>query len=843
MLNNFTLAKLPSIYNNKSVLNEYITDNRLNSIIQNNIGIEFSADNYHRKTHGFVCEMAHHNMMMSKYNKKEGCFKIKLENNKYGWGRIKAQDHATLSVMHRPTRHSLCQGTYIDIDIHSCCQTIYWNIIKNNNLENEFPRLKEYVENRDNILIHYQTKYGRSRDSIKQMFTMIGFGGSSNKWFKTKNIVNDYDSFISELNKEYYKLSELVYEANPQIINDILKAEPNRFIHKTTQYELINSKKRTTIAIFYQTCERYCQEAVISFLCSVKGFNLKNIVPCQDGFMILKELMYDGLCADSELVIKNKFNFDLKFVVKEFDERFEIPNLITDKEQQLILKEQQRETKEKQKQEKDRLEQEQRDLKEQKKQSKIKHEQERLNTIQMIEQMKINVEQNQIKLEEENLSRVQQRIQEFENNHIKIINKGFYLIEFPEKNIVKSKKQLMESYEHLEAIVIDEKSYNFINYWTNDNPTIRCKDDMDVFPDATLCPDNMYNLWKPFAGELLSNEFIPDKKVLPFFRKHILILCDNDLAVAEYFEKWIAQMIQFPAVKSNCPILISKEGAGKGTLLTLLRKMIGEAKYLETTNPSQECWGQFNSFMNDAYLVNLNELSKKDTTDAMGRIKGLITDGSFSINIKNVSPFKIESYHHWIITTNNEDPMPTKKDDRRFWIVRSSDELCGDKDYFNECYKYLKDNNAIKIMYEYFNNMEGIDEFDKIPKPTTEYQQNIQEANVSVPEMWLEYFVLQNEAEETVEKLGSEILDLFQEWKHTNNIKYETNTTKLSVNLSNLKIKGISKGKHTKHGNTKIFDIKVLKQHFGIGCLINYHLSDNKDYETNDPDNCDVKTK
>ena len=65
-------------------------------------------------------------------------------------------------------------------------------------------------------------------------------------------------------------------------------------------------------------------------------------------------------------------------------------------------------------------------------------------------------------------------------------------------------------------------------------------------------------------------------------------MCDNDAVVADYFEKWIAQMIQYPAVKLNCPILISKEGAGKGTLLTLIRKIIGETKYFETTNPARD---------------------------------------------------------------------------------------------------------------------------------------------------------------------------------------------------------------------------------------------------------------
>lgn len=799
MLTAFTLAKLPSIYNNKSVLNEYITDNRLCALIQHNISIEFSVDNFHRKTHGFVCERAHNEMMLSKYNKKEGCFKIKLENNKHGWGRVKAQDHATLSVMHRPTRHSLCQGTYVDIDIHSCCQSIYWNIIKNNGLEEEFPRLREYVENRDKLLIHYQEKYGRNRDTIKQLFTMIGFGGSSDKWFRTKKITNDNDEFITELNKEYYKLSDIVYDANPQIISDIIKAEPNRFISKTTAYELLNARKRTTIAIFYQTCERYCQEAVISFLCSIKGFNLKNIVPCQDGFMILKELMYDNICIDCQKVIKTMFNFDLKFVVKEFDERFEIPKYITDKEQQLILKEQQLI-----------LKKQQLILKEQKKQEKR-------DACLALEQLELEKQQKALIEFEEKIKKRNDRIAEFEENHLKIINKGVYLIEYPDKTIIKSKHQLTEAYEHIGDIICNNGfPIPFIKYWTTNNPSIRSKDDMDIYPDNSICPDNVYNLWKPFRGELLNCEYEKDEEIIQFFKKHILILCDNDKNVAEYFEKWIAQMIQYPAVKSNCPILISKEGAGKGTLLTLIRKMIGETKYFETTNPSRDVWGSFNSFMGDSYLVNLNELNKKDTMDSMGFIKGLITDSALAINTKGVSAYKIKSYHHWIITTNNDDPMASSEDDRRFWIVRSSDELCKNKEYFNKYFKYLEDDKVIKMMYDYFKSIPNMDEFHKLEKPTTEYQKNIQEANVSVPEMWLKHLTYQHQNDYEVELLPKEIFQKFQEWATTNNFKYDVNSVKLGVRLSNLKINGIKKGKHTNKGDTRLFNIPELKAHFNI---------------------------
>lgn len=828
MLSGFQLAKLPSIYNNKTVLNEYITDNRLASLIQHNIGVEFSADNYHRKTHGFVCEQSQNKMMLSKYNKKEGCFKIKLENNKHGWGRIKTQDHATLSVMYRPTRHSLCQGTYIDIDIHSCCQTIYLNIIRNNGIEDKFPRLKEYVENRNDLLVHYQSKYGCNRDTIKNLFTLIGFGGSANKWFRTKNIENDNDVFIAELNAEYYNLSRIIYDANPQIIKDVLKADPNRFSHKSSPEELLNSKMRTTIALFYQTAERYCQEAVISFLCSAKNFNLKDIVPCQDGFMILQELYYDTICDDATKIIKNKFGFDLEFLIKEFDERFEIPKYITDKEQQQLKKEEEKQKKEQEKEEE----------KQKKEDEKIRKKQEKINNIEMMQQLAEEAEQQKIEEEEEHKSTNKKRIEEFEETHIKIINKGVYLIELENSTtLLKTKKQLVESYEHLQDVIVCGMAEKFINFWTTNNPSIRSKDDIAIYPDNSKCPSNHYNLWKPFAGELLPAVDKQDDEVINFFRNHILILCNNDKGIAEYFENWIGQMIQYPDIKTNCPILISSEGAGKGTLLLLLKKMIGANKYLETTNPSRDVWGGFNSLMTDKYLVNVNELSKSDTVECMGKIKGLISDYELTINPKGIAAYEIQSYHRFIITTNNLDPIKTEKDDRRFWLIRSSDELCKNKEYFKKCYDYLKDPNVIKIMYEYFKNIKNLENFAKLEKPLTEYQKNIQEQNISPIELWLESFTLKHQNKDVIELTGTDALKYFETWKEQNKVKYDVNATKLGVNLTNLNIDGIEKGRHTNKGKTKYFNIPKLKKYFSIGCLVDFKKNniDDTDDEEDEP--------
>jgi cytidylate kinase len=50
--------------------------------------------------------------------------------------------------------------------------------------------------------------------------------------------------------------------------------------------------------------------------------------------------------------------------------------------------------------------------------------------------------------------------------------------------------------KHLEYVYVGNGvSIPLISYWTTNNPQIRKKDDMDVYPDETLCPFNIYNLW------------------------------------------------------------------------------------------------------------------------------------------------------------------------------------------------------------------------------------------------------------------------------------------------------------------------------------------------------------
>ena len=155
-------------------------------------------------------------------------------------------------------------------------------------------------------------------------------------------------------------------------------------------------------------------------------------------------------------------------------------------------------------------------------------------------------------------------------------------------------------------------------------------------------------------------------------------------------------------------------------------------------------------------------------------------------------------------------------------------------------FDYLKDVNVIRTCFDYFKSIPDMDKFGSIKKPLTTHQQNLQASNKSAPEMWLADFVRENCDEDNVELLGIETFNKFETWRTNNKVKYEVSCSKLGLKLSNLKLAGILKGQHTKKGETKIFDIKALKKHFGIGCLINYTKKVTK--KTNEEEDCESES-
>ena len=233
---------------------------------------------------------------------------------------------------------------------------------------------------------------------------------------------------------------------------------------------------------------------------------------------------------------------------------------------------------------------------------------------------------------------------------------------------------------------------------------------------------------------------------------------------------------------------------------------------METSTPSRDVWGNFNSQMKNAFLVNLSELSSKETKGCEDQFKALITDSAMTINEKGVAQYTITSHHKFITTTNNDNPTKIKDGERRHVTIRSSDELIGNKVYFNWFHKTIEDVNVIRTVYDYFKDYDLSNyNYSKIPK--TEHQTALLNLSVSQEEQWLESMVFSNQRVDTVSFSSAEIYSQFIEWCKINKPKYETSERSLVTKLAFLKLEGINKDRSSTSRNT-VFDIQKLMDYF-----------------------------
>ena len=206
--------------------------------------------------------------------------------------------------------------------------------------------------------------------------------------------------------------------------------------------------------------------------------------------------------------------------------------------------------------------------------------------------------------------------------------------------------------------------------------------------------------------------------------------------------------------------------------------------------PSGDVVGEFNELMENAFLVNISEAKLKDNKDGSGEIKGLITDPILPINRKGFNKYSILSYHRFIYDSNNYNCTETSQGDRRNIIIYVSKEKKGDIEYFNTLNKYIDDINTLRTLYDYFMNIEGLDKFNEIKKPLTEHQELLVQMSRTAPDLWLEYYTMQNININKTIKSPKELYEEFLKWCKENNVEYETNTLRLGHQLAFLKIDG-----------------------------------------------------
>jgi len=303
----------------KKKMREYADIKMIYGFVKSNMGINYSGI---KRYEGLPYKTELDQMIKFKetYNGKKKWFDVGHHLPKHKWGRVIPSGYTSLAVLHRPTRHSLASGRYVDIDMKNAQPTILLEICNHHNLAK--PALKKYVENPTHYRQRIMEHHNCNKDIAKQLPITLMFGGTYDGWIRENNIQGNSTTKLRtfyDLENEVKDLIEIIYNANKDTLTRDVKRQSK------DKWRNVNEEKRGTMGLWGQSVERLLQETAIKWLVDNKDFAIEDIIPSQDGFMILEELFYEGIIDDIETAIIEKWNIELTFVVKPFDEAIDIP--------------------------------------------------------------------------------------------------------------------------------------------------------------------------------------------------------------------------------------------------------------------------------------------------------------------------------------------------------------------------------------------------------------------------------------------------------------------------------------------------------------------------------------
>ena len=233
---------------------------------------------------------------------------------------------------------------------------------------------------------------------------------------------------------------------------------------------------------------------------------------------------------------------------------------------------------------------------------------------------------------------------------------------------------------------IDGKDHSFVGAWLED-PDQQSWEAVEWRPSSVASP-GCFNLFRGFAFEsLIIDDSIPEADAADL--EPLQFLVDNVTGGhAEYFWRCLARLLQRPTEKLGmCFLLAGESGIGKDTLLKWIGCDLLREGYVKIENATRDLFGNFNSKLEYAFFVHVEEASAAAFRDpaAFEQFKSMITSPNQTINAKNVEVREVPSYSTYFLSTNRDFAVRVEPDDRRFVIFQAkSHEHKADKAWFSD---------------------------------------------------------------------------------------------------------------------------------------------------------------
>jgi hypothetical protein len=382
-------------------------------------------------------------------------------------------------------------------------------------------------------------------------------------------------------------------------------------------------------------------------------------------------------------------------------------------------------------------------------------------------------------------------------------------------------RDMMTGHKMMYSKINEKSPMNLIDLWLRFSP-LRYSE-IDFLPPPLNDNPKIYNLFQGIRANQLHSS--GETEQLSLIKEHLRVMSNHDQNVYNYLVGYLGHLLKYPAELPRIALVfISAEGSGKGSFLNLFGKYILGNHY-QTFKNLDDIVGRFADPTGNLLYI-LDEIHGKESYKLADPIKNMITEPSIRQEIKNIQPTSVANFGRYFFLSNYDNPVKISPSDRRFVVIKMSDEKKGNEQYFVDLEKAFKDDSTARSFYDYLiaNAWEGIRLRDS--RPTTEAYLDIQDLNRDVMDEFAEWFlytthVPQEETEEEQENISlgchkyapNELFQYFKKFLcETGRGNWEFNTRKFGIDVKNkLFNKGFSK-KRLSFGFQYSVDFDLLKQ-------------------------------
>jgi hypothetical protein len=289
--------------------------------------------------------------------------------------------------------------------------------------------------------------------------------------------------------------------------------------------------------------------------------------------------------------------------------------------------------------------------------------------------------------------------------------------------------------------VADKEDDSFLKRWRQD-PSRRIVDNI-VMKMPEDCESHEASCFGGFAYKRVQADVDDDtrQKYIGIFKEIMMNLFGDQEDVMETMIKLFAHRIQKPFERPNvCVILRSnRHGAGKDTLIGIVRRMIGDRATAHYTSDDL-FWDKHDTMKQGALMIHLEEagLSNRKMAD---QLKARITSESNLIRPCGVGAYNVPNVALYLFSTNRALPITLESSDRRFFLINcegrpfATKEECSE--YWEPIYECIQKGEFLQVIGEWLEQQDLIG-FVPSNFPDTEYKKAMLETVMTSEEQFLE---------------------------------------------------------------------------------------------------------